>query len=191
MNRPDRLFLILRGLDRMIELGRSFEFQHLGFPVAKGFYSDLALSEWSHDGGEDAFALPGPQASPDTPVLACSFTNTLAKVKGDCERLRQRAVYPPAVLFVTPRPVGRTTIDKWKADIEKEFGHGLEVLSRKGLAAPQEARVVIEQYRRQYNEARPHSSLGYHTPAEVGTRRAPIASGLPPEHDREALLAVT
>jgi putative transposase len=66
-----------------------------------------------------------------------------------------------------------------------------ECLDREWFHTPQEARVVIEQYRRQYNEARPHSSLGYHTPAEVGTRRAPIASGLPPEHDREALLAVT
>ena len=29
-----------------------------------------------------------------------------------------------------------------------------------------EARVVLDAYRRQYNEERPHSSLGYHTPAE-------------------------
>jgi putative transposase len=29
-----------------------------------------------------------------------------------------------------------------------------------------EARVVLAAYRRQYNEERPHSSLGYHTPAE-------------------------
>ena len=42
---------------------------------------------------------------------------------------------------------------------------------------------------RQYNEARPHSSLGYHTPAEIGARRAPIASGSPPKHGQEALLA--
>jgi putative transposase len=66
-----------------------------------------------------------------------------------------------------------------------------ECLDREWFHTPHEARVLIEQYRRQYNEARPHSSLGYHTPAEVGTRRAPIASGLPAEHGREALLAVT
>jgi transposase InsO family protein len=35
-----------------------------------------------------------------------------------------------------------------------------------------EAAVPIEQYRRTYNQARPHSSLRNHTPAEVGTRRA-------------------
>ena len=66
-----------------------------------------------------------------------------------------------------------------------------ECLDREWFHTPQEARVLIEQYRRQYNEARPHSSLGYHTPAEFGARRAPIASDSPPGHGREALLAVT
>ncbi len=66
-----------------------------------------------------------------------------------------------------------------------------ECLDREWFHTPQEARVLIEQYRRQYNEARPHSSLGYRTPAEVGARRAPRPSGSPPEHGREAILAVT
>jgi putative transposase len=66
-----------------------------------------------------------------------------------------------------------------------------ECLDREWFHTPQEARVLIEQYRRQYNEARPHSSLGYRTPAEIGARRAPIAPPFTPEHGREALLAVT
>jgi putative transposase len=65
-----------------------------------------------------------------------------------------------------------------------------ECLDREWFHTPQEARVLIAQYRRQYNEARPHSSLGYRTPAEVGARRAPIAP-LYYEHGSEALLAVT
>lgn len=66
-----------------------------------------------------------------------------------------------------------------------------ECLDREWFHTPQEARVLIEQYRRQYNEARPHSSLDYHTPAEVGARRAPTSSDRSLEHGREALLAVT
>jgi putative transposase len=66
-----------------------------------------------------------------------------------------------------------------------------ECLDREWFHTPQEARVLIEQYRRQYNEARPHSSLGYHTPAEIGLRRAPSSPDFSPEHGREALLAVT
>jgi putative transposase len=66
-----------------------------------------------------------------------------------------------------------------------------ECLDREWFHTPQEARVLIEQYRRQYNETRPHSSLGYRTPAEVGARRAPISSVFSREHGRAAILAVT
>jgi len=66
-----------------------------------------------------------------------------------------------------------------------------ECLDREWFHTPTEARVLIEQYRRQYNEARPHSSFGYQTPAEIGACRAPIPSVLPPAHGRETLLAVT
>ena len=66
-----------------------------------------------------------------------------------------------------------------------------ECLDREWFHTPAEARVLIEQYRRQYNEARPHSSLDYHTPAEIGARRAPICPAVIREHGPEALLAVT
>jgi putative transposase len=41
-----------------------------------------------------------------------------------------------------------------------------ECLNMHVLQSVTEARVMLEAYRRQYNEARPHSSLGYRTPAE-------------------------
>ena len=38
----------------------------------------------------------------------------------------------------------------------------------------QHAQVIVERWRRQYNEERPHSALGYRTPAEVaGQAEAP------------------
>lgn len=42
-----------------------------------------------------------------------------------------------------------------------------ECLNREVFGSLAEARVVIEEWRREYNECRPHSSLGYRTPAEV------------------------
>jgi putative transposase len=42
-----------------------------------------------------------------------------------------------------------------------------ECLNMEWFRSRSEARVVIEQYRQQYNEERPHSSLGYQTPAAV------------------------
>lgn len=56
-----------------------------------------------------------------------------------------------------------------------------ECLSAEWFASRREAVVLIEAWRRDYNEKRPHSSLGYKTPAEVGARRAhagPAASSL-------------
>jgi putative transposase len=53
-----------------------------------------------------------------------------------------------------------------------------ECLNVEWFLSRREARVLIEQYRRQYNAERPHSSLGYRTPAEVGAGKAsrPAAS---------------
>jgi putative transposase len=97
--------------------------------------------------------------------------------------------------------LGQTGITTAYIDPGKPWQNGLgesfhsrfrdECLDREWFHTPQEARVLIEQYRRQYNEARPHSSLGYRTPAEIGARRAPISSPFTPKHGREALLAVT
>jgi putative transposase len=43
-----------------------------------------------------------------------------------------------------------------------------ECLDVEWFAHPREAKIVIEQWRWEYNTQRPHSSLGYRTPAEVG-----------------------
>lgn len=43
-----------------------------------------------------------------------------------------------------------------------------ECLDAEEFAHPREGRIVIEQWRWEYNTQRPHSSLGYRTPAEVG-----------------------
>jgi putative transposase len=45
-----------------------------------------------------------------------------------------------------------------------------ECLSLEWFRSRSEAKVVIESWRRHYNEVRPHSSLGYLTPAEFAER---------------------
>lgn len=40
-----------------------------------------------------------------------------------------------------------------------------ELLNREVFTTLEEARVLIEQWRREYNQVRPHSALGYHPPA--------------------------
>ena len=65
-----------------------------------------------------------------------------------------------------------------------------ECLNQEAFFTVREAAVLIEQYRRTYNEARPHSSLHYHTPAEVAQRRARPHREPSPQHGREAPVAV-
>jgi putative transposase len=45
-----------------------------------------------------------------------------------------------------------------------------ECLNRELFASLAEARVILESWRTEYNQARPHSSLGYQTPEEFARR---------------------
>jgi putative transposase len=57
----------------------------------------------------------------------------------------------------------------WQNGVAESFIGKLrdECLSVEWFYSPAEARVVVEIYRKRYNRERPHSSLGYATPAEV------------------------
>jgi putative transposase len=51
-----------------------------------------------------------------------------------------------------------------------------ECLSLEWFRSRSEAKAVIETWRRHYNEVRPHSSMGYQTPAEFAARLASAAA---------------
>ena len=62
-----------------------------------------------------------------------------------------------------------------------------ECLNREQLWTLTEARVVIEDFRQDYNSARPHSSLGYRSPVHYAAQlsRSPTPVGLRPPSTRE------
>lgn len=57
----------------------------------------------------------------------------------------------------------------WQNGIVESFHRSFrsECLNREWFFSRAEAAVIIEQFRRTYNSTRPHSSLGYRTPAEI------------------------
>ena len=55
----------------------------------------------------------------------------------------------------------------------------LECLNEHWFLSLEDAREKIESWRRDYNENRPHSSLGNVTPAEFAARRIPSTSATP------------
>lgn len=44
----------------------------------------------------------------------------------------------------------------------------------------QEAKILIEHWRREYNQIRPHSALGFKPPAPEATKPPPLATSLIP-----------
>jgi hypothetical protein len=130
----DRRELIQRALDQLVERRRAYDFQNLAFHLLKAVHPSLLLSEWNRDGGEDAFMLPSPDGGGDV-SLACSLTPEQSKVLADCSRIRERGVHPRLMIFATPRPVERTTVDKWKAAVYRECGVQLEVVGRNAIVA--------------------------------------------------------
>ena len=63
-------------------------------------------------------------------------------------------------LFITPA-------SPWENGYNESFNAtlGEELLKRETFYSLEEAKVLIEQWRREYNTIRPHSSLGYRPPA--------------------------
>jgi len=62
-----------------------------------------------------------------------------------------------------------------------------ELLSAEEFTSVREAKVLSADWRESYNHCRPHSALGYRTPAEFATACVPPGSATlrPPEHTRE------
>ena len=63
----------------------------------------------------------------------------------------------------------------WENGYNESFNgtFGQELLRREIFYSLQEAKVLIEQWRREYNTVRPHSSLGYLPPAPEAIRPDP------------------
>ncbi len=63
----------------------------------------------------------------------------------------------------------------WENGYNESFTSKLtnELMNREILYALREAQVLVEQWRREYNTIRPHSSLGYRTPAPQTIRPGP------------------
>jgi putative transposase len=76
----------------------------------------------------------------------------------------------------------------WENGYVESFNGKLrdELLSGEIFYTLQEARVLIEQWRRHYNTVRPHSSLGYRPPAPETIAAGPPSASLRPAQQRVA-----
>ena len=84
--------------------------------------------------------------------------------------------------FIQPgKPVQNGYIESFNGRLRDEC------LNEHWFLSVADARQLVEEWRKDYNENRPHSSLGYLTPAEFAGRSAAAASGsLSPQGARES-----
>jgi len=82
-------------------------------------------------------------------------------------------------LYITPgSPWENAYCESFNSRLRDEF------LNREEFATELEAKVLSAEWRRDYNEARPHSALGDQTPAEFAERcRVPVGATPLPPHD--------
>lgn len=82
-------------------------------------------------------------------------------------------------LYITPgSPWENAYCESFNSRFRDEF------LNREEFATELEAKVLSAEWRRDYNEARPHSALGDQTPAEFAARcRVPVGATPLPPHD--------
>jgi putative transposase len=84
--------------------------------------------------------------------------------------------------WIVAQGIGTALIEPgkpWQNGVAESFNGKFrdECLSLEWFRSRAEAKVVIETWRRHYNEVRPHSSLGYLTPAEFVALEANAAPG--------------
>ena len=82
--------------------------------------------------------------------------------------------------WIVQQGIGTALIEPgkpWQNGVTESFNGKFrdECLSLEWFRARAEAKVIIETWRRHYNEVRPHSSLGYLTPNEFAARHANAA----------------
>ena len=145
---------------KMLTVLDEYSRECLAIVVARRLQSDDVLETLS-----ELFAEHGPPAnirSDNSP----EFTTTAVR-----EWLRQLGV---KTLFIEPG-------SPWENGYNESFNGTLgdEVLKREIFDSLEEAQVLIEQWRREYNTIRPHSSLAYQPPAPEAIRPEPAFLNLP------------
>jgi len=121
-------------LDNLIANQRAVDFQRLAMQLARQKWPDIIASELSHDGGEDGFTILPLSQSDKGISVACSLTATKAKILLDCRRIKERKIQVDLLVFYTPRILRRLTWEPWQKEVNEDFHHDLQVISREDIA---------------------------------------------------------
>ena len=124
---------IERALDDLVAHEEGMRFQALAVILAKARWPDLIACERRYDLGCDARGSAS--AAPDGrgKALAASLTPTSTKLKADAQKVATTFKDVSLFIFVTPASLTNYTIQPWAAEIQRDYGYELIVLSREDI----------------------------------------------------------
>ena len=124
---------IERALDAIASDEGGMRFQGLAVVLAKLRWPELIACERKKDLGLDAHAPAILSPLHVGMGLSSSITPELEKIQADAERAKPHFSDLQILVFVTSGKVTNFTAEKWQADIKKEYGWDLIVMSREEI----------------------------------------------------------
>jgi hypothetical protein len=124
---------IERALETIISNEETFRFQGLAVALAQFRWRELIACERHKDRGLDAYASPQSAANGVGKGLSASITPTLQKIGDDAEAAKKHYGPFSLLIFATPHKISKEKEHAWAAEVLKEFGYELLVMSRQDL----------------------------------------------------------
>ena len=112
---------------------------------------------------------------------------------GERSRVRRQGRKALAGELGSEDPLRREPGSPWEIAYSETFRSRLgdELLKREKFTSLLEAKVLVEEYRNYYNQERPHSALGYRTPAEFVASCEPASTGEVLTKELESVIALS
>lgn len=124
---------IEHALDAIASDEGGMRFQGLAVVLAKLRWPELIACERKKDLGLDAYAPAILSPLHMGMGLSSSITPELEKIQADAKRAKPHFSDLQILVFVTSGKVTNYAVEKWKADIKKEYGWDLIVMSREEI----------------------------------------------------------
>jgi hypothetical protein len=125
--------VIEHALDAIASDEGGMRFQGLAVVLAKLRWPELIACERKKDLGLDAHAPAILSPLHKGMGLSSSITPELEKIQGDAARAKPHFSDLQILVFVTSGKVTNYTVEQWQADIKKEYGWDLIVMSREEI----------------------------------------------------------
>ena len=106
----------------------------MAIQLARKRWLNVIANESHRDGGEDGTSILMDGIGEESFAIGCSITATLAKVKKDCDGIKEHQREIEHFIFYTAKSVSNRTIDDWKKEIKETYNHKLTVICREDIA---------------------------------------------------------